>query len=88
MLTSNLWQEVGLCNGASGVVKDFIFHPDRPPPCLPIAALVKFPKYKGPAFLEDNPQTVPIPPCHTYLNGKAKDSGYPDNNCHVDYVMQ
>ena len=62
MLTSNLWQEVGLCNGASGVVKDFIFHTDRPPPCLPIAALVKFPKYKGPAFLEDNPQTVPIPP--------------------------
>ncbi|XP_078352432.1 uncharacterized protein LOC144637171 [Oculina patagonica] len=62
MLTSNLWQEVGLCNGATGVVQDFLFHPDRPPPGLPIATLVQFPQYTAPAFLEDNPQTVPIPP--------------------------
>ncbi|XP_078371416.1 ATP-dependent DNA helicase Pif1-like [Oculina patagonica] len=62
MLTSNLWQEVGLCNGATGVVQDLLFHPDRPPPCLPITALVQFPQYTGQAFLEDNPQTVPIPP--------------------------
>ena len=62
MLTYNLWQEVGLCNGATGVVEDLIFHPDRPPPCLPIAALEKFPHYTGPAFLETNSQTVPIPP--------------------------
>ena len=27
MLTSNLWQEVGLCDGATGVVEDLLFHP-------------------------------------------------------------
>ena len=62
MLTSNLWQEVGLCNSATGVVEDLLFHPDRPPPCLPIAALVHFSHYTGPAFLPTNPKTVPIPP--------------------------
>ena len=62
MLTSNLWQEVGLCNGATGVVEDLLFHPDRPPPCQPIAALVHFTNYTGPAFLTTNPKTVPIPP--------------------------
>ena len=36
MLTSNLWQEVGLCNGGTGVVEDLLFHPDRPPPCYPL----------------------------------------------------
>ena len=62
MLTCNLWQEVGLCNGASGVVHDLIFHPERPSPCLPIAALVDFPHYTGPPFLHTHPQIVPIPP--------------------------
>ena len=62
MLTCNLWQEVGLYNGATGVVQDLIFHPDRPPPCQPIAALVQFPQYTGPAFLQTDCHTVPIPP--------------------------
>ena len=62
MLTSNLWQEVGLCNGATGVVEDLLFLPDRPSPCLPIAALVHFTNYTGPAFLVTNPKTVPMPP--------------------------
>ena len=55
MLTSNLWQEVGLCNSATGVVEDLLFHPDRPPPCLPIAALVHFSHYTGPAFFTNKP---------------------------------
>ena len=62
MLTCNLWQEFGLCNGATVVVEDLLFHPDHPPPCLPIAALVQFPNYTGPACLPTNPKTVPIPP--------------------------
>lgn len=61
MLTRNPWQEVGLCNGATGVVEDLLLHPDRLPPCLPIAALVHFANYTGPA-LPTNPKTVPIPP--------------------------
>ena len=62
MLTSNLWQEVGLCNGTVGTVKELLFHQDKPPPCLPIAVLVHFPRYKGPAFANDDPLSVPIPP--------------------------
>ena len=62
MLTSNLWQEEGLCDGATGVVEDLLFHPDCPLPCLPITALVLFSHYTGTAFLPTNPKTVPIPP--------------------------
>ena len=60
MLTSNLWQEEGLCDGATGVVEDLLFHPDCPLPCLPITALVLFSHYTGTAFLPTNPKTVPI----------------------------
>ena len=62
MLTCILWQEVGLYKGATGVVQDLIFHPDHPPPCLPIAALAQFPHFTGPAFLQTDCDTVPIPP--------------------------
>ena len=62
MLTCNLWKEVGPYNGASGVVNDLIFHPDRPPLCLPISALVDLQHYTGPLFLYTHPQIVPIPP--------------------------
>ena len=55
MLTCNLWQEVGVCNGATGALEDLLFHPDRPPPCLPIAALVHFVRYTGPAFFTNKP---------------------------------
>ena len=49
-------------HGATGVDQDLISHPHRPPPCLPIAALVQFPHYTGPAFLQTDCLTVPIPP--------------------------
>ena len=50
MLTSNLWQDVGLCNGASGIVQSVLYPPNKGPPSLPIAVLVHFPHYTGPAF--------------------------------------
>ena len=50
MLTCNLWQDVGMCNGVIGVVEDVLFHHDRLPPCLPIAALVEFANYTVPVF--------------------------------------
>ena len=34
MLTMNLWSSVGLCNGATGTVVDFIFQNDHQPPAL------------------------------------------------------
>ena len=60
MLTPNLWQEVGLCNGAPGIVHHFVYHEGHAPPNLPIAVLVPFPNYCGPPLLEKiSPTTSP-----------------------------
>ena len=62
MLTSNLSQEMGLCNGASGMVQDILYDANSGPPDLPIAVHVDFPHYTGPPFLEDRPHCLPVPP--------------------------
>ncbi|KAH7467614.1 hypothetical protein FOMA001_g15238 [Fusarium oxysporum f. sp. matthiolae] len=52
MLTSNLWQPVGLCNGARGTVYDIGWAPEadpiQDPPCV---IMMEFDKYNGPVFL-------------------------------------
>ena len=55
MLTSNLWVDVGLVNGAMGT----IFYRTGGPPDLPIAVMVRFDSYSGPTFPDG---TVPITP--------------------------
>lgn len=62
MLTCNLWQEVGLCNGAAGKVYHLLYRDGQQPPDLPIAVLVDFNVYEGPPFLPDRPKCIPIPP--------------------------
>ncbi|XP_046856300.1 ATP-dependent DNA helicase PIF1-like [Xenia sp. Carnegie-2017] len=62
MLTMNLWSTVGLCNGATGKVVDIIFHDNHQPPDLPIAVIIEFENYRGPAFNVDKPFCVPICP--------------------------
>ena len=62
MLTANLWQEVGLCNGAAGTVYKILYLANHHPPDLPIAVMVDFDTYTGPAFLPDRPSCIPIPP--------------------------
>ena len=62
MLTMNLWPSVGLCNGATGTVVDFIYHSNLQPPSLPIAVIVQFDEYEGPSIFEDKPNCVPICP--------------------------
>ena len=52
MLTMNLWSTVGLCNGATGTVVDIIFQNNHQLPDLPIAVIVQFENYRGPAFDE------------------------------------
>ena len=42
MLTSNLWQQAGLCNGAQGIVSDILYAQGQKPPSLPIGILVNF----------------------------------------------
>ena len=59
MLTMNIWQQVGLCNGAAGTINEILY---KRPPDLPLAVLVDFDTYTGPQFLTDNPKCVPISP--------------------------
>ena len=62
MLTMNLWSSVGLCNGATGTVIDFIFEGNHRPPDLPVAVIVQFDNYRGPSFDDTQPSYVPICP--------------------------
>ena len=62
MLTMNLWTDVGLCNGATSVVMDFIYSTNQQPPNLPIAVIVKFDEYTGPSINNELPHCVPICP--------------------------
>ena len=62
MLTSNLWQSTGLCNGAAGTVHEILYHEGHQPPDLPLAVLIDFDTYTGPPFLSNRPRCVPIPP--------------------------
>ncbi|KAM5357383.1 hypothetical protein ACJZ2D_016323 [Fusarium nematophilum] len=65
MLTSNLWQPVGLCNGARGTVYDIGWAPGadpiQDPPCV---IMMEFDKYNGPVFLTtpDGKKIVPVLP--------------------------
>ena len=58
MLTSNLWVEVGLVNGAMGTIEPICYQ-SRGPPDLLLAVMVRFDYYSGPT-LHDS--TVPITP--------------------------
>ena len=62
MLTMNLWTGVGLCNGATGTVIDFIYADNQQPPDLPEAVIVKFDNYRGPSISESISSCVPICP--------------------------
>ena len=62
MLTSNLWQQVGLCNGARGTIDSLLYAQGHKPPNLPIAIMVKFTHYTGIPFIQSKPKCIPIPP--------------------------
>ena len=62
MLTINLWSSVGLCNGVTGTVVDIIDQNNHQPPDLPIAVIVEFENYRGPAFNENQLLCVPTYP--------------------------
>ena len=72
MLTVNLWQEAGLCNGAAGTVHQLLFAEGQAPPYLPIAVLVDFVNYNGLPFFNDRPNCLPIPPILSEWNSAGK----------------
>lgn len=59
VLTMNLAQAAGLCNGTRGVVYDFMFKPGS---SIPIVLVRITDKYRGPSFLPQTPAVVPIIP--------------------------
>ena len=62
ILTTNLWREAGLTNGAKGIVKYIVYEPGVKPPKLPCIVIVQFPQYIGPSYLKDYNNCVPIVP--------------------------
>ena len=68
MLRANLWTPTGLTNGAIG---EFISLVAPETGRMPLAALVRFPSYSGPAFFEDDPKLVPVPPYTAHFGGSG-----------------
>ncbi len=66
-ITDNIWQEVGLYNGAMGTVVDIRYSKDKHPlrGDLPEYIVVSMDTYSGPIWDENNPTYVPIPTHHT-----------------------
>jgi ATP-dependent DNA helicase PIF1 len=62
MLTSNLWIEAGLVNGALGYIRKIVYKKGSAPPELPTYVMVEFDGYSGLPFEDHNPKTIPIPP--------------------------
>ena len=50
MLSSNLWVEMGLVNGAMGTIVDICYHEGSTPPNLPVAVTVLFDTYSSPTW--------------------------------------
>ena len=67
MLTTNLWVQVGLVNGAMGTVVAICYDDaGESPPRLPVAVTVRFDSFSGPTLLDGS---VPITPlCRTWLS--------------------
>jgi len=62
MLTSNLWVNAGLVNGALGKVISIFYSIDSEPPELPSFVVVDFRQYKGTPWDISHPTYVPISP--------------------------
>jgi hypothetical protein len=62
MLTCNLCAEVGLCHRSFGTIEQIWFAVNLGPPNLPVAGLVHFHSYTGPACLDSCSKCIPVPP--------------------------
>ena len=72
MLTTNLWTEAGLVNGAIGTIQDILFGEDQGPPSLPVAVFISFDNYEGPTITNlESARVVPIAPIRRTWDGKS-----------------
>ena len=68
MLTSNLWVDVGLVNGATGTVQAICYQ-NAGPPALPTVVMVSFDSYSGPTLPNGTVPIVPIRRSWSSTNG-------------------
>jgi ATP-dependent DNA helicase PIF1 len=73
MLTSNLWTDVGLVNGAFGIVRHIIYEPNCGPPSLPLSVIIEMNDgYSGPS-LEGFSKYIAIGPKTAVLENAEND---------------
>ena len=70
MLTSNLWVDVGLVNGAMGTIHAICYRTGGPPD-LPMAIMVKFDSYSGPTFHNGTVPITPLRRCWSSSGGQC-----------------
>ena len=85
ILTSNVAQNVGLCNGATGKVIAIVYNAECPPPGLPLYVIIDFGSaYSGPPFFGDDPSRagyVPIfPQCAEWYTPSASSNDFSTNS--------
>jgi len=69
LLNWNLSTKHKLVNGTTGIVKDILFeHNSSPPDALPLAIIVDFPAYQGPAFFDN----IVDPITNTIIQDRSK----------------
>ena len=89
MLTANIWQEVGLFNGAPGTIhnKIILYQAGQKPPNLPIAVLVKLANTPDHHLLLMNLTVSQL--LQLLLNGNLlMVYNYRGSNCHCNFAMQ
>ena len=72
-LTTNIWKEAGLTNGAKGIVKYIVYEPRIKPKALPSIVIVQFPQYVGPSYQKTISKCAPITPIkRSWFSGKTQ----------------
>jgi hypothetical protein len=61
LLWSNVCNSVGLVNGATGIIKDFLYGEDSNPPALPHSVVIDFSDYSGPPFFSCQEKATWVP---------------------------
>ena len=59
-----MYISIGLCNGPTETVIDFIYHMynKHQPPDLPVPVVLQFDDYKGPSISDSTPSCIPMCP--------------------------
>ena len=87
VLTKNQCVFFKLNNGARGTIVAFLFKPgEQPPQHFPVAAVVSFPAYDGPAFFRGagREKWVPVPVNRSFSKDESGATGQRAGNAALD----